>query len=120
MWERLYLSAQQQLSSGNHAVAESYFQQAILEGEKEFGEWDNRLAIVLNSYATCLRVQGKMAESEANYKRALTIRRKALGPMHQEEVIILENYARLLRVMGRDQEAAKLENTAMGIIRMTL
>lgn len=117
MWERLNLSAQQLMSQGKHSEAESYFRQSLLEAEKEFGTWDNRVATVLNNLGNCLRVQGRSGEAEPIYQRALDVRRKALGPLHKEELMILENYAKVLRALNKESEAKKLEQAAMGIMR---
>jgi hypothetical protein len=58
-----------------------------------------------------------MPEAETVYKRALEVRRKALGPLHKDEMLILENYAKVLRALGNEKEAAKMEQTALGIMR---
>jgi hypothetical protein len=47
----------------------------------------------------------------------LEVRRKALGPLHKDEMLILENYAKVLRALGNEKEAAKMEQTALGIMR---
>lgn len=117
MFERYNIGAQQAMSQGKHVEAENLFKQALSEAEKEYGTFDNRVATACNNLANCLRFQGKYPDAEGYYKRALEVRQKALGPLHKDEIVILENYAKLLRACNREQEAKKMEDKAMGIMR---
>src|SRR5688572_11219897 len=104
MFDRYNIGAQQAMTQGKSAEAESLFKQALDAAEKEFGTWDNKVATACNNLATCLRFQGRYPEAETYYKRALEVRTRALGPLHKEEMTILENYAKLLRASGREAE----------------
>lgn len=116
MFQQYNIGAQQKMAANKHAEAEELFRLALTEAEKE-NPAGNDVATGCNNLANCLRFQGKYPEAETLYKRALEVRQKALGPLHKDEIIILENYAKLLKLVGREQEAAKLEQRAMGIMR---
>ena len=119
-FEQYAQGAQVAMQRGDQGGAENSLRQGIKLAESELGpnaQKDDRVASMYNNLGRCLHNQGKLAEAEEAFKAALQIRQAALGPLHATEVIILENYAKLLKAANKPQEAAKIEQRVLGIMR---
>ena len=59
--------------------------------------------------------RGAYVEAEPLLRRALAIEERALGPDNPDLVNTIENYAVVLRDLRRHEEAAQLEDRAIGL-----
>jgi serine/threonine protein kinase/tetratricopeptide (TPR) repeat protein len=100
---------------GVYEKAQDFLQQALLSGQKVFGQEHVRVAQTLNDLGALQSDKGDYAAALRSLDQALAMRRKLLGTEHEDVAVTLVEIGRIYQDQGFNQRAEPLLREALAI-----
>lgn len=100
--------------------SQDLLQQALVSGERAFGDEDVRIAQTLNELGSVLAQKGDYVAAADRLERALALRRRLFGNEHADVAVTLVELARLYEDRGMLDRAEPLHREALGIRQRVL